>query len=64
MVVFFDLAHIFYWMTVLLVTSTRRLKPTGIIIKSLDPLREKKTCIREKLGHTAVSTIKASSVTL
>ena len=26
-----------------------------IIIKSLDPLRAKKTFIRKKLGHTAVS---------
>ena len=32
--------------------------------KSLDPLREKKTFIRKKLGHTAVSSIQASSVTL
>ena len=30
----------------------------------LDPLRAKKTFIRKKLGHTAVSAIKASSVTL
>ena len=35
-----------------------------IIIKSLDPLRAKTTFIRKKLGHTAVSAIKASSVTL
>ena len=35
-----------------------------IIIKSLDPLRVKKTFIRKKLGHTMVSAIKASSVTL
>ena len=34
----------------------------GIIIKSLDPLRAKKTFIRKKLGHTMVSAIKASSV--
>ena len=34
-----------------------------IIIKSLDPLRAKKTFIRKKFGHTAVSA-KASSVTL
>ena len=32
-----------------------------IIMKSLDPLRAKKTFIRKKLGHTAVSAIKASS---
>ena len=32
--------------------------------KSLDPLRAKKTFIRLKLGHTMVSAIKASSVTL
>ena len=32
--------------------------------KSLDPLRAKKTFIRKKLGHTAVSAIQASSVTL
>ena len=36
----------------------------SIIIKSLDPLRAKKTFIRKKLGHTMVSAIKASSVTL
>ena len=35
-----------------------------IIIKSLDPLRAKKTFIRKKLDHTMVSAIKASSVTL
>ena len=35
-----------------------------IIMKSLDPLRAKKIIIRKKLGHTAVSAIKASSVTL
>ena len=35
-----------------------------IIIKSLDPLRAKKRFIRKKLDHTAVSAIKASSVTL
>ena len=35
-----------------------------IIIKSLDPLRAKKTFIRKKLGHTAVLAIKSSSVTL
>ena len=35
-----------------------------IIIKSLDPLRTKKTFIRKKLGHTMVSAIKPSSVTL
>ena len=35
-----------------------------IIIKSLDPLRAKKTFIRKKLGHTMVSAIKALSVTL
>ena len=33
-----------------------------IIMKSLDPLRAKKTFIRKKLGRTAVSAIKASSV--
>ena len=37
---------------------------TGIIIKDLDLLRAKKTFIRRKFGHTAVSAIKASSVTL
>ena len=36
----------------------------GIIIKSLDPLRAKKTFKRKKLGHTMVSAIKASSVIL
>ena len=35
-----------------------------IIMKSSDPLRAKKIYIRKKLGHTAVSAIKASSVTL
>ena len=35
-----------------------------IIMKSLDPLRAKKIFIRKKLGHTAVSATKASSVTL
>ena len=35
-----------------------------IIVKSLDPLRAKKTFIRKKLGHTMVLAIKASSVTL
>ena len=35
-----------------------------IIMKSLDPLRAKKIFIRKKLGHTAVSAIRASSVTL
>ena len=29
-----------------------------IIIKSLDPLRAKKTFIRKKLGHTTVSALK------
>ena len=28
-----------------------------VIMKSLDPLRAKKTFIRKKLGHTAVSAI-------
>ena len=32
-----------------------------IIIKSLDPLRAKKTFIRKKFDHTAVSAIKALS---
>ena len=31
----------------------------GIMIKSLDPLRAKKTFIRKKLGHTMVSAIKS-----
>ena len=38
--------------------------PFTIIVKSLDPLRAKKTFIRKKLGHTMVAAIKASSVTL
>ena len=33
-------------------------------MKSLDPSRAEKIFIRKKLGHTAVSDIKASSVTL
>ena len=33
-------------------------------IKSLDPLRAKKTFIRKKLGQTIGSAIKATSVTL
>ena len=37
---------------------------TLIIMKSLDPLRAKITFKRKKLSHTAVSAIKASSVTL
>ena len=36
----------------------------SIIIKSFDHLRAKKTFIGKKLGHTMVSAIKASSVTL
>ena len=35
-----------------------------IIINGLDLLRAKKAFIRKKLGHTMVSAIKASSVTL
>ena len=35
-----------------------------IIIKSLHPLRAKKTFIRKMLGHTMVQAIKASLVTL
>ena len=35
-----------------------------IIMKRLDPSRARKIFIRKKLGHTAVSAIKASSVTL
>ena len=38
--------------------------PLQIIMKSLDPLRAKNIFIRKKFGHTAVSAIKASSVTL
>ena len=33
-------------------------------MKSLDPLRAKKTPTKKKFGHTAASAIKASSVTL
>ena len=40
------------------------LQNTIIIMKSLDPLGAKKTFIRKMLGHTAVSAIKASSLTL
>ena len=36
----------------------------SMIIKRLDPLIAKKTFVGEKLGHTMVSAIKASSVTL
>ena len=43
--------------------SSRKIS-VGMIIKSLDPLRAKKTFIRKKLGHTTVSAIKASSETL
>ena len=46
------------------VIETFSLKQLQIIMKSLDPLRAKKIFIRNKLGHTAVSAIKASSVTL
>ena len=35
-----------------------------VIMKNLGPLRAKKIFIRKKLGHTAVSAFKASSVTL
>ena len=35
-----------------------------MIIKSVEPLRTKKTFIRKKLGHTMVLAIKASPVTL
>ena len=35
-----------------------------IIMKSLDPSRAEKIFIRKNLGHTAVSAIKTSSVTL
>ena len=35
-----------------------------MIIKSLDPLRAKKSFIGKKLGHTMVSATKASPVTL
>ena len=41
--------------------------PAAVIandIKSLDPLRAKKTIIRKNLGHTTVLAIKAPSVTL
>ena len=44
--------------------KTEKLTYYVIIMKSLDPLRAKKIFIRKKLGHTAVSAIKASSVTL
>ena len=40
------------------------IESVGIILKNLDPLRAKKTFIRKKLGHSMVSAIKASSVTL
>ena len=40
------------------------MKVYEIMIKSLDPVRAKKTFIRKNLGHTMVSAIKASSVTL
>ena len=49
-------AHLIYW--------PRKAQNIQIIMKSLDPLRAKKIFIRKKLGHTAVSAIKASSVTL
>ena len=35
-----------------------------IVSKSFDPLRAKTTFVTEKLGHTVVSAIKASSVIL
>ena len=44
--------------------NTDLLTTFEIIIKDLDPLRAKKTFIRKKLGHTMVSAIKASSLTL
>ena len=45
-------------------TTARGKQLHVIIIKCLDPLRAKKIFIRKKLGHTAVSAIKAPSVTL
>ena len=55
----------FFSFFLLLTTEhSKKDKSHPIIIKSLDPLRAKETFIRKKLGHTAVSDIKASSVTL
>ena len=48
----------------LILKKTLICRVCGIVVKSLDPLRAKKTFIRKKLGHTMVSVIKASSVTL
>ena len=45
-----------------IISHEQSIKP--ILMKSLDPLRAKKILIRKKLGHTTVSAIKASSVTL
>ena len=39
-------------------------KKNNKVMKSLVPLRAKKSFIIKKLGHTAISAIKASSVTL
>ena len=60
-----DLANVNEWQF-MCVTYSANLIPLllRIIMKSLDPLRAKKIFIRKKLGHTAVSAIKASSVTL
>ena len=44
--------------------ASLKVKSMQIIMKKLDPLRAKRTFMRKKLGHTAVSAIKASSVTL
>ena len=49
---------------IILITFINLCPLFNIIMKSLDPLRAKKTFIRKRLGHTAVSAIKASSVTL
>ena len=48
----------------IIMKSLDPLRAKKTLMKSLDPLRAKKIFKRKKMGHTAVSAIKASSVTL
>ena len=53
-----------FWKKYCLQDKIKLIQAQQIIMQSLDPLRAKKIFIRKKLGHTAVSAIKNSSVTL
>ena len=57
-----NVSNLRYYRIILICIIHKNIKV--IIIKSLDPLRAKKTFIRKKLDHTVVSAIKASSLTL